>query len=59
VDIGALVESLCEDRREAGEAVALHGAPRAPYRADPQALRRCLDNAPGGGLIAELRLPRC
>jgi signal transduction histidine kinase len=50
VDIGALVESLCEDRREAGEAVALHGAPRAPYRADPQALRRCLDNLVGNAV---------
>jgi signal transduction histidine kinase len=50
VDIGALAESLCEDRREAGEAVSLRGTPRAPYPADPQALRRCLDNLIGNAV---------
>jgi protein-histidine pros-kinase len=44
VDIGALIDSVCEDRREAGQALSVEGAPIAPYRADPQALRRCLEN---------------
>jgi signal transduction histidine kinase len=44
VDIGALIESVCEDRREAGQALSVRGAPLSPYRADPQALRRCLEN---------------
>ena len=44
VDVGALIESVCEDRREAGQALTVRGAPLAPYRADPQGLRRCLDN---------------
>jgi signal transduction histidine kinase len=44
VDVGALVESLCEDFRETGAAVTLVGEARAPYRAQPQALRRCLGN---------------
>jgi signal transduction histidine kinase len=50
VDISALVESLCEDRRETGEAVRMTGAARAPYPADPQALRRCLDNLIGNAV---------
>jgi signal transduction histidine kinase len=50
LDIAALVDSLCEDRREAGEAVSVRGAPQAPYTADPQALRRCLDNLIGNAL---------
>jgi signal transduction histidine kinase len=44
VDVAALLESVCEDRREAGQALSVRGAPLAPYRADPQALRRCLEN---------------
>jgi signal transduction histidine kinase len=44
VDVGALIDSLCEDRRDAGQPVSVQGAPLAPYRADPQALRRCLEN---------------
>jgi signal transduction histidine kinase len=44
VDVGALIESLCEDRREAGQALSVRGAALGPYRADPQALRRCLEN---------------
>jgi signal transduction histidine kinase len=50
VDIGALVESLCEDRRETGEAVQARGEALAPYPADPQALRRCLDNLIGNAV---------
>jgi signal transduction histidine kinase len=44
IDVAALIDSVCEDRREAGQAVSVQGAPLAPYRADPQALRRCLEN---------------
>ena len=44
LDVGALIESICEDRREAGQALSVRGAAQAPYRADPQALRRCLEN---------------
>jgi signal transduction histidine kinase len=44
VDIGALIESMCEDRRESGQALSVRGAAKRPYRADPQALRRCLEN---------------
>ena len=44
VDVAALIDSVCEDRREAGQAVSVQGSPLAPYRADPQALRRCLEN---------------
>jgi len=44
VDIGALIDSMCEDRRESGQALSVRGAASRPYRADPQALRRCLEN---------------
>lgn len=45
VDIGALIESICEDRRESGQSLSVRGAAQhGPYRADPQALRRCLEN---------------
>src|SRR5574341_700474 len=44
VDVAALIDSLCEDRRESGQALSVRGAPLGPYRADPQALRRCLEN---------------
>jgi signal transduction histidine kinase len=44
VDVGALIDSLCEDFRESGAAVATSGAPRAPLAAHPLALRRCLAN---------------
>jgi signal transduction histidine kinase len=44
VDIGALIDSVCEDRREAGQALSVQGAAHGPYPADPQALRRCLEN---------------
>jgi signal transduction histidine kinase len=60
VDIGALIESICEDRREAGQAIGVRGTAQGPYRADPQALRRCLENLIenalryGGGAEIEL-----
>lgn len=44
VDIAALVDSICEDRREAGQAVGAQGTVSGPYAADPGALRRCLEN---------------
>jgi signal transduction histidine kinase len=44
VDIGALVDSLCEDRREVGQQASVRGAPRAPYVGHAHSLRRCLDN---------------
>jgi signal transduction histidine kinase len=44
VDIGALIESVCEDRRQLGQALSVRGTALGPYRADPQALRRCLEN---------------
>src|SRR5574341_1193008 len=44
VDVAALIDSVCEDRREVGQALSVRGAPLGPYRADPQALRRCLEN---------------
>ena len=50
VDIGALIESVCEDRREAGQTLSVEGAPLAPYRADPQALRRCIENLVGNAV---------
>jgi signal transduction histidine kinase len=44
VDVGALIESVSEDRRQLGQALSWRGAALGPYRADPQALRRCLEN---------------
>jgi signal transduction histidine kinase len=44
VDVAALVDGLCEDWRETGAETTISGAPRAPYPAHPQALRRCLNN---------------
>jgi len=44
VDVAALVEGLCEDWRETGAETSISGAPRAPYPAHPQSLRRCLNN---------------
>ena len=61
VDVGALIESVCEDRRQLGQALSLRGTALGPYRADPQALRRCLENLIenavryGGGAEIELR----
>jgi signal transduction histidine kinase len=44
VDIGALVESLCEDFRDTGADVSTSGTAGAPLIAHAQALRRCLGN---------------
>jgi signal transduction histidine kinase len=50
VDVAALVDSLCEDRRETGDQVSARGTPQAPFHADPQALRRCLENLVGNAV---------
>ncbi len=50
VDIEALVGSLCEDRRESGQAVELSGSAREPYRGYPQSLKRCIDNLVGNAV---------
>jgi signal transduction histidine kinase len=44
LDVGALVGSLCEDWSDTGRNVTVQGHPRGPYKAHPQALRRCIDN---------------
>ncbi|NEX59699.1 HAMP domain-containing protein [Noviherbaspirillum sp. 17J57-3] len=44
LDLDSLVESLCEDARDAGQSVALHGNTGASLMARPVALRRCLTN---------------
>jgi signal transduction histidine kinase len=44
LDVNALVESVCEDHREVGQAVAMRGAATTLYEGDVQALRRCLEN---------------
>lgn len=43
MDIMALLESLQEDRHAMGQKVSLKGT-ATPYRAQPTALRRCLEN---------------
>lgn len=61
VDVEALVDSLCEDRSEIGDRVSARGAAKAPFHADPQALRRCVENLVGnavrygGGAEIEIR----
>lgn len=44
VDVGALIESLCEDFRETGADLSTYGGTRAPFIANPLSLRRCLAN---------------
>jgi signal transduction histidine kinase len=44
VDIGALVDSVVEDRRDVGQLIGLSGEARAPYPGNARTLRRCLDN---------------
>ena len=43
-DINALIESVCEDYREAGHEVVTQGVAVAPYPAQTQALKHCLTN---------------
>ena len=60
IDVGALVDSVVEDRRDVGQPLAVRGTARAPYPGDARALRRCLDNLIenalryGGGAEIEL-----
>jgi len=45
VDVGALVDSVAEDRRELGQALPVSGAALVgPYPGDARSLRRCLEN---------------
>ncbi|HZA66884.1 MAG TPA: ATP-binding protein [Geminicoccaceae bacterium] len=44
VDLGALIESLCEDLAEMGLEVAFAGAPRTPYPCRPVSLKRAIRN---------------
>ncbi len=44
IDVGALVESVAQDRRDVGQALTVSGAARGPYPGHSQALRRCLEN---------------
>jgi signal transduction histidine kinase len=44
IDVDALVQSLQSDYQESGQDVRVEGAARAPYSANPQALKRCLTN---------------
>jgi signal transduction histidine kinase len=44
VDLGALIESLCEDLAEMGMAVAFAGAARTPYPCRPVSLKRAIRN---------------
>lgn len=44
VEIGALVESLCDDLAELGLQVSYSGGPKIIYRCRPDALRRALRN---------------
>lgn len=44
LDVAALLGSIAEDAREVGGEVTVEGAPRAPYRGNPQTLRRCITN---------------
>jgi signal transduction histidine kinase len=44
VDVGALVESVVEDRRDVGQLIVVQGGARRPFPGDAQNLRRCLEN---------------
>ncbi|APW40804.1 hypothetical protein RD110_19215 [Rhodoferax koreense] len=59
LDVVALLDSMADDLRDAGHAVAVHGT-AAPIRAQPQSLQRCisnlLENAIRYGGCAEVRL---
>lgn len=44
IDVGALVESIVQDRRDVGQALAVSGAACAPFAGHSQSLRRCLEN---------------
>lgn len=60
IDVGALVDSVVEDRRDVGQPLTVRGAALAPYPGNARTLRRCLDNLIenalryGGGAEIEL-----
>ena len=60
VDMMALLESLQADAQELGQRVTVSGQARAPYKAYPQSLKRCivnlLDNALKYGGEAHIRV---
>jgi len=60
LDVNAMLESLQADAESMGRDVQIEGAAAAPYRARPQALRRCvgnlLDNAAQHAKHARLRV---
>lgn len=62
LDIDSLLDSICSDAADAGQAVSLQGKARLSLRARPVALRRCLtnliDNAVKYGQTAALAVQR-
>ena len=44
LDLMALLESLCDDAREAGAQIRLEGRIKRPYLGRPLALKRCIGN---------------
>jgi signal transduction histidine kinase len=44
VDLNAMLESIVEDRQEAGQPVTLAGETAKPVLAYPQAIKRCVEN---------------
>jgi len=60
IDLMALLETICDDARDAGWEVALSGSVDAPLEARPMALKRCLANLVenavryGGGARVEI-----
>ncbi|GGB36116.1 two-component sensor histidine kinase [Sphingomonas metalli] len=50
IDLGSLLDSLVQDRREGGAAVTLQPGPRAVVRGDSGALRRLFDNLIGNAV---------
>jgi signal transduction histidine kinase len=44
IDVDALVSTIAEDRRQAGQSLEVRGAALAPYAGQSQSLRRCIEN---------------
>lgn len=62
LDLDSLIDSVCEDARDAGQAVTVSGKTHVSVRARPIALRRCLtnliDNAIKYGSFADINASR-
>jgi len=62
LDFDSLIDSICEDARDAGQAVTVSGKTNVSLRARPLALRRCLtnliDNAVKYGGYADIGVSR-